>query len=112
MRITKYEFENDEIAYKLGCSALMNDDLEKYCPEYCQENGFSKCWEGTWEEIKNDYKKINKVITCSITCAKNLIKQYGGKAWTEHYDRDGGLIEITNINLKGNNSKFKYSYHL
>lgn len=26
----------------------------------------------------------------SIRTAKKLLKEQGGQAWTEHYDRDGG----------------------
>ena len=48
----------------------------------------------------------------SITAAKKLLKKQGGKAWTEHYDRDGGLFEVTGVELTGNNSKFKYNRHL
>lgn len=48
----------------------------------------------------------------SISTAKKLLKEQGGEAWTEHYDRDGGLFEVTPINLMGNNSRFKYNHHL
>jgi hypothetical protein len=48
----------------------------------------------------------------SITGAKKLLKKNGGRAWTEHYERDGCLFETTPIELKGNNSQFKYNRHL
>lgn len=48
----------------------------------------------------------------SVSLAKKLLKEKGGKAWTEHYERDGGLFEVTHIALKGNNSKFAYNHHL
>lgn len=48
----------------------------------------------------------------SVTHAKRLLKAYGGSAWTEHCDRDGSVFEVTDIQLKGNNSKFKYNHHL
>ena len=48
----------------------------------------------------------------SITHAKKLLRKYGGSAWTEHIDRDGGCFEVTEINLAGNNSRFKYNHHL
>ena len=48
----------------------------------------------------------------SISAAKKLLKDKGGFAWTEHYDRDGGLFETTPIKLSGNNSRFKYNRHL
>ena len=51
--------------------------------------------------------------TCiSITTAKQLLKEKGGCAWTEHIDRDGCCFETSEIKLKGNNSKVKYNIHL
>ena len=48
----------------------------------------------------------------SVTHAKQLLKEKGGSAWTDHCDRDGGVFEVTDIKLKGNNSQFKYNHHL
>lgn len=48
----------------------------------------------------------------SVTAAKKLLRQYGGTAWTEHCERDGGCFEVTPITLAGNNSRFKYNHHL
>lgn len=48
----------------------------------------------------------------SISTAKQLLKKEGGYAWTEHYERNGTLFEVTPITLTGNNSKFKYNRHL
>lgn len=48
----------------------------------------------------------------SVTTAKQLLKKYGGNGWTEHCERDGGVFEVTDITVKGNNSKFKYNHHL
>lgn len=48
----------------------------------------------------------------TVTAAKKLLKQYGGSAWTEHIDRDGGCFEVTPIRLAGNNSRFQYNVHL
>lgn len=48
----------------------------------------------------------------TVTTAKKLLKQFGGSAWTEHCERDGGVFEVTDIVLKGNNSKFQYNHHL
>lgn len=48
----------------------------------------------------------------SITYAKKLLKEKDGSAWTCHCDRDGGVFEVTEIKLKGNNSHFKYNHHL
>lgn len=49
---------------------------------------------------------------CSIRTAKAMLKKYGGYAWIEHYERDGGLMETSEITLNGNNSRFKYNRHL
>jgi len=48
----------------------------------------------------------------TVSNAKKLIKKQGGFAYTEHIDRDGTLFEVTPIELKGNNSRFKYNVHL
>lgn len=48
----------------------------------------------------------------SITAAKKLLRQFGGAAWTEHIERDGGVFETSEIRLSGNNSRFKYNRHL
>jgi predicted Zn-dependent protease with MMP-like domain len=70
-----------------------------------------------YETVVVDDKKYEKdeVISCSLKSAKNLLKKYSGYAWTEHYERDGGLFESTPITL-GNNArtthKAKYNRHL
>lgn len=57
--------------------------------------------------------KANDVVGgISITAAKRLLKEFGGVAWTDHCERDGGCFETTEIRLKGNNSHFKYNHHL
>lgn len=61
------------------------------------------------EELDEDYPFE---IECSISMAKKLLKRYGGDAFTQHFERDGGLFETTPITLKGNNSRFKYNRHL
>lgn len=48
----------------------------------------------------------------TIREAKKLLKQKGGRAWTEHYERDGTLFEVSEINPQGNNSRFQYNTHL
>lgn len=48
----------------------------------------------------------------SITEIKKLIKNQGGYGYTEHYERDGTLFDVTEIEVKGNNSNFKYNRHL
>lgn len=110
MRINHYEFETDRLAFENGCPALMNDGTYRSCDEMYAD-GSTKHY--SFDEIeKEGYQELDKVVTCSVTLAKALLKKFGGKAWTNHYDRDGGLFEVTNIELKKNNSHFKYSYHL
>ena len=53
-----------------------------------------------------------EIEACTVTEAKKFLKLYGGNAYTEHIERDGGLFETTPIILKGNNSRFKYNRHL
>ena len=48
----------------------------------------------------------------TIMAAKNLLRQFGGAAWTCHCERDGGCFETTEIKLTGNNSRHKYNRHL
>lgn len=55
---------------------------------------------------------VDDVISCCVSFAKKMLRRYGGAAWTEHIDRDGGCFEVTKIKLQGNNSRFKYNRHL
>ena len=60
-----------------------------------------------YKENENTEAEVVKIST-----AKKLLKEKGGSAWTEHYDRDGSMFEVTQIELKENNSRFKYNQHL
>ncbi len=60
-----------------------------------------------WREKPEDDPEL-----VTIKEAKKLLKEKGGYAWTEHYERDGGLFEVSKIELTGNNSKFSYNRHL
>lgn len=73
--------------------------------EFC-EDGWSVC-----EQYHCDVSE-DTVDGCSVTTAKKLLREFGGSAWTEHCERDGGCFEVTPITLKGNNSRFKYNRHL
>ena len=55
------------------------------------------------------YKENNEAepMVVNVSTAKKLLKQKGGSAWTEHYDRDGSLQETTPIVL-GNNANTTY----
>jgi hypothetical protein len=61
-----------------------------------------------WQDKDRD----DDPVVCSIKRAKELLKQFGGFAWTEHIDRDGGCFQTTDIQLVGNNSTHKYNHHL
>lgn len=47
-----------------------------------------------------------------LSTIKKLIKRYGGSGYTTHCERDGGVFEVTDIKIRGNNSRFKYNHHL
>ena len=71
--------------------------------------------ENTEENVLREYgcNKSDLVLGgISVTSVKKLLKDFGGNGWTEHCERDGGVFEVTDITLKGNNSKFKYNHHL
>ena len=53
-----------------------------------------------------------EVEACKVSDAKKFLRLCGGSAFTQHFERDGGLFETTEIKLKGNNSRFKYNRHL
>ena len=48
----------------------------------------------------------------SITRAKELLAEFGGRAYTRHIDRDGGCFEVMLIAPKKNNSRHNYNRHL
>ena len=62
---------------------------------------------------QHGYTREDRTIGgCTVTYAKDMLKRYGGHAWTAHIDRDGGVFEVTEIKLTGNNSRFRYNHHL
>lgn len=67
-----------------------------------------------WSECTNFEVTVAEYIVegITITTAKRMLKEYGGRAWTEHYERDGGLFETSPILLRGNNSYVQYNRHL
>ncbi len=90
MRLHYYEFPE----------TMTNEDCYKAL-------GYAK--EGSPYHKNMDYRHLEGI---SITTAKLLLKKFGGKAWTEHCERDGGVFEVSEIKLKSNNSRFKYNHHL
>jgi hypothetical protein len=51
-----------------------------------------------------------------LSTVKKLLKEKGGKGWTEHCERDGGCFEVTPIEPTGShkntNYDCKYNRHL
>lgn len=103
MRLNYYRFpaESDQMdRFNEGCAVILKTGNEIY-PESISDD--------KWPLIDH----IDDVIGgITVTAAKKLLRKYGGSAWTEHIDRDGGCFEITAIHLTGNNSRFKYNHHL
>ena len=86
--------------FREGCAVILKTGAEIY-PESIPED--------KWPLIE----RIDDTLCgISIKAAKKLLKQYGGKAWTDHIDRDGSCFEVTEIRLTGNNSRFRYNRHL
>ena len=103
MRLHYYRFpeEVDQmVRFEEGCSVILKTGTEIY-PQTIPED--------KWPLIEKIDDTLHGV---SITRAKELLRKYGGCAWTEHIDRDGSVFEISEITIKGNNSRFKYNRHL
>ena len=103
MRRSFYRFPEDSdqvVRFKEGCAVILKDGMEIY-PESIPEE--------RWAQIECIGDVVDGV---SVTRVKELLRKYGGSAWTEHYERDGTLFEVTEIHLTGNNSRFKYNHHL
>lgn len=102
MRLSYYRFPegtSENILLENGCGVILKSGSEIY-PEVIPE------------DKRDQIERVNDTVLCSISVAKQYLKKYGGCAWTEHYERDGTLFEVTPIQLTGNNSKFKYNRHL
>lgn len=103
MRINSYRFPegvDQMVRFKEGCAVILKNGNEVY-PDSIPED--------RWAQIDCIGDVLGGI---SITHAKALLRKYGGSAWTEHYERDGTLFEVTDIHLTGNNSRFKYNHHL
>lgn len=101
MRITYYEFP-DEMSIR-DVALLTKQDIEGkkdilFIPDDVSD-----------EVLERNFSRS---VDVSIKLAKSLLKKHGGRAYTCHFDRDGGLFETTEVKLKGNNSRFKYNCHL
>jgi len=99
---TRSEHGCDEIK---GCELNKNINLQEI--NYQCDKGY--CYNCPHILVKDVDDTLSGI---SITHAKQLLKEYGGSAWTSHIDRDGGIFETTEIKIKGNNSSHKYNKHL
>lgn len=103
MRLHYYQFPEDSdpmTRFNEGCAVILKSG-SKINPESIQDD--------KWPLIDRIDDTLGGI---SITHAKQLLRKYGGHAYTEHCERDGGVFEVTEITLKGNNSHFKYNRHL
>lgn len=111
-RLHYYQFPNGIDAHTRYLNGAMN--INGQCSigaTTCR--GCTVCAEG-WRECKH-YKCLESEGTIggiTLSEAKRLLKKFGGAAWTEHCERNGGVFEVTTIELQGNNSRFKYNKHL
>ena len=88
------------VRFKEGCAVILKTGSKIY-PESIPED--------KWPLIDHIDFYLEGI---TIRRAKNLLKTFGGSAWTEHCERDGGVFEVTEILLTGNNSRFRYNHHL
>lgn len=112
MRINYYEFPEGIDAHTRylngACHKAGKCDTGRESCRGCTlcESGWSEC------EYFQCTEAEDLICGCTITEAKRLLRQFGGNAWTEHCERDGGCFEVSEIHLTGNNSRFKYNHHL
>lgn len=102
MRLSYYRFPEgtpEGVRLENGCGVVLKSGSTIYPDSIPAE-----------KRLLVDY--VGDTISCSVSAAKKLLKQYGGSAWTEHLERDGGCFEVTEIRIAGNNSRFKYNHHL
>lgn len=103
MRINHYEFPEGtptEIMLKEGCAVILKDGSEIFVESIPADKAYLV-----------DY--VCPILSAlKVSVVKELMKKYGGHGWTEHYDIDGGLFEVTEIKIGQNNSRFKYNHHL
>ena len=64
-----------------------------------------------YENIKNDPNGHRVIGQINVTTVKELIRRFGGTGWTNHWERDGGLFEVTPITFNSRTPR-KYNHHL
>ena len=98
MRITYYDFpESISVRERAKICRKLEDKTEEI-PEDISD-----------EDLNYDYPIS---MSCTISFAKKMLKKYGGKAYTQHIDRDGCVFEVTSVEIGKNNSTHKYNRHL
>ena len=103
MRLNYYRFPEDtseDVLLQNGCGVILKSGDIIYVDNIPDDK---RC-------LVECVDKTTGPVT--ITQAKKLLREYGGVAWTEHFERDGCLFETTQITLTGNNSRHKYNRHL
>jgi len=112
MRLNYYEFPETVDAHTRYENGALH--TEGHCQEGRDDCRGCTIFNGWWDECPNFKATQAEYLVGGIKVseAKRLLKEFGGAAWTEHCERDGGVFEVTDITLKGNNSKFKYNHHL
>lgn len=61
----------------------------------------------TAEELDGFTVEDRRLSAIKVSKAKQLLKLYGGKAWTAHSERGGGMFDVTPI-IVGSNRKAAY----
>lgn len=102
MRLSYYRFPEEapeSVLLENGCCVILKDGTQVYA-------------DSIPDEKRPLVDCIDRTVSCTVSLAKQMLRKYGGAAWTDHIDRDGSRFEVTEIRLSGNNSRFKYNRHL
>jgi hypothetical protein len=96
---TRFENGAEPLGNGGGGCALGIEDCEGCC-HFCDERPANNY---DWRECPNATVTDagHTVGGISVTRAKALLRQFGGAAYTQRFDRDGGLAETTEIRLGG-----------
>lgn len=103
MRINYYRFPDnvpEDVRLKYGCAVRLKNGGVRYL-----------------EKIPEDKRYLVDFVDWNIggltlTKVKQLMRKFGGEGYTEHIDRDGSIFEVSEVKIKGNNSRVSYNRHL
>jgi len=112
-RLNYYRFPEGVDAttrWQSGAEQIGDGDCTLYPGEECEDCPEGCAWRDCPHATVADAEDTVSGIT--VTEAKSLLRQFGGTAWTNHIERDGGVFETTPITPGGNNSRHKYNRHL